>query len=125
MLCFKGTLAKTNGLVKVTVGTKLENEVDVVLGLERLKQVDDMSMITDAEMDAQLLRALINCESGRAVDSGRGLGDDLDGNVVARYKVFGLEDHAKGAMVEWGNGFVSSIEHNAIVKLIAHTIHKE
>jgi hypothetical protein len=28
-------------------------------------------------------------------------------------------------MVEWRDGFVSSIEHNAFVKLIAHALHRD
>jgi hypothetical protein len=123
VLSLKGTLANTDGLVKVAIGAELKDQVDVVLGLEGLEQVDDIGMVTKVEVDTKLLGTLIDCESGRAVDGGRALGDDLDSNVVTSHKVLGLENHAEGATVEWRDGLVSSIEHNAIVKLIAHALH--
>jgi hypothetical protein len=84
-----------------------------------------MFMRAKTEMNTELFGALINRKRGRTVDSGGALSDDLDSNVVAGYQVFGLEDHTKGAMVEWRDGFISSIEYNAFVKLIAHALHKE
>jgi hypothetical protein len=123
VLSLEGTLANTDGLVQVTIGAELKDEVDVVLGLERLKQVDNVGVVAEVEVNAKLLGALIDCESGRAIDGGGALGDDLDSNVVASHKVLGLEDHAEGAIVERGDGLVSSIEHNAVVKLIAHALH--
>jgi hypothetical protein len=123
VLSLERTLANTNGLVQIAIGAELEDQVDVVLGLKRLKHVDNVGVLTKVEVNAKLLGALINSESRRAVDGGGALGDDLDGNVVAGYKVLGLEDHAEGAIVERGDCLVSSIEHNAVVKLIAHALH--
>jgi hypothetical protein len=76
-------------------------------------------------MDTELFGALINGEGGRTVDGCGGLGNHLDGNIFVGYQVLGLEDHAEGAMVEWGDGLESSIEYNAFVKLVAHALHKD
>jgi hypothetical protein len=96
----------------------------VVLGLKRLEQVDNIGVVTKTQMDTKLFGALINGKSGGAVDGGRALGDDLDGNMVTRYQVLGLEDHAKGAIVKRRDCFIPSIEYNACVKVIAHTLHE-
>jgi hypothetical protein len=125
VLSLKGALANTDGLVQVAIGAELKDQVDVVLSLERLNEVYNVGVVAKVEVNAKLLGALIDCESGRAVDGGGALGDDLDGNVVAGHKVLGLEDHAKGAIVERGDCLVSSIEHNAVMKVIAHALHEE
>ena len=39
-------------------------------------------------------------------------------------KVFGLKDHAKGAMIEWRYRFEPSIQHNALKELITHALHR-
>jgi hypothetical protein len=97
----------------------------VVLAFERLNQVDHVVMGAEAKMNTELFGALIDGKGGRAVDSGGRLGDDLDGDVVTGYQILGLEDHAEGAMVERGDGLITSIEYNAFVKLIAHTLHRD
>ena len=125
VLGLHGAAVVADGLVEVAVGAKLQNDVDVVLALEGLKQVDGVVVGAEAEMNTELFGALIDGKGGRAVDSGSGLGNDLDGDVVAGYQVLCLEDHAKGAMVERGDGLVSSVEHNAFVKLIAHALHRD
>jgi hypothetical protein len=119
------TLVEADGFVEVAIGAELEDEVDVVLALEGLEQIDDVVVGAKAKMDTELFGALIDSEGGRTVDGGGRLGNDLDGNIVVGYQVLGLEDHAKGAMVERRDGLVSSIEYNAFVKLIAHALHKE
>lgn len=124
MLSLERALAIANGFVQVTIGTELKNKVDVVLGLKRLEQVDNIGVITKAQVNTKLFGALIDCKGGRAVDGGRTLGNDLDSNMVASYKILGLEDHAKGAIVKRGDCFIPSIEYNAFVKMIAHTIHE-
>jgi hypothetical protein len=124
VLSLKRALAVANGFVEVTIGAELKNEVDVVLGLKRLEQVDNIGVVTKTQMDTKLFGALINGKSGGAVDGGRALGDDLDGNMVTRYQVLGLEDHAKGAIVKRRDCFIPSIEYNACVKVIAHTLHE-
>jgi hypothetical protein len=125
VLGLQGALVETDGLIEVAIGAKLQDQVDVVLALEGLNQIYNIVVRAEAKVNAEFLGALVNGESGGAVDGSGGLGDDLDCNVVASYEVLGLEDHAKGAMIEGRNGFVSSIEHNAFVKLIAHALHRD
>jgi hypothetical protein len=74
-------------------------------------------------MNLELLGSLVNEDHVVGLGSG-GLGDDLDGYDLAGIEILGLEDHAEGAMVKRGDGFISSIEHNTLVKLVAHTIHR-
>jgi hypothetical protein len=78
----------------------------------------------DAEMNAKLFRALVDSEGRRVESSGGALGDDFDGNMFASYDVLGLEDHTEGAMIERRDSFVSSIENNTLVKLVAQALHK-
>jgi hypothetical protein len=125
MLSLHRTLVVANGFVEIAIGAKFQNDVDVILALERLDQVDDMVMGAKVEMNTELFGAFIDSKGGRAIDSGGRLGNDLDGDVVTGYQVLGLEDHAKGAMVERGDGLVSSIEYNAFVKLVAHALHRD
>lgn len=125
VLRLQRTLVKADGLVQVTVGAVLEDKVDVVLGLKGLEKVDDVGMGTKPEVDTELLRALVDSKCRRAIDGSRGLGNNLDGNEIIGHKVLGLEDHAKGAIVECRNGFVSAMEYNTCLKLITHALHEE
>jgi hypothetical protein len=97
----------------------------VVLGLERLKQVDDVGVGAKAKVDTKLLGSLVNGKGRRAVDGGRWLRDDLDGHEVIRHEILCLEDHAEGAMVEGCDGLIASVEHGTWSKVIAHAIHFE
>jgi len=73
-------------------------------------------------VDLEFLGTLI--VRNQAIGSRR-LGDDLDSYNLASEHVLRLEDHPEGAMVEGRNRLISSIEHNTLVKLVAHTIHRE
>jgi hypothetical protein len=55
VLSLERTLANTNGLVQVAIGAELEDQVDVVLGLKRLKHVDNVGVLTKVEVNAKLL----------------------------------------------------------------------
>jgi hypothetical protein len=44
VLGLEGALAKANGFIEVTIRTELQDEVDVVLGLERLEKIDDVGV---------------------------------------------------------------------------------
>ena len=123
MLRLERALAEANGFIEVAIRAELEHKVDVVGALEGLEAVDNVRVRADAEVDAQLLGALVNSEGGGAASGRRGLCDDLDGNVFVGYQIAGLEDHAKGAMVEGTNGFVLSIEYSTWLKLVAHALH--
>jgi hypothetical protein len=123
VLSLQRALAEADGFIEVAIRAKLENKVDVVLRLERLEQVHNVGVRGNAEVDVKLLGTLVDGDDGRAGIGGRRLGDDLDGHIITGYKVLGLEDHSKGAMVEGGDGFISSIEYDAVLKLVAHTIH--
>ena len=76
-------------------------------------------------MDVEFFGTFVDREGRSPVAGGGRLGDDLDCHMIAGYKVLGLEDHPEGTMVERRNGFISSIEHNTLVNLVAHTIHGE
>jgi hypothetical protein len=123
MFSLQRPFTEANGLIEVAVGTKLENEIDMVLCLKRFEQIDNIRMRPDAKVDVELFGALIDSKARRAMVSGIGLGDDFDSNKFIGYKVSGLEYQSKRAMIERGDGLIPSIEHNAVVKLIAHTIH--
>ena len=109
MLSLKRTLANSDGFVQVAIGAELEHQVDVVLGLKGLEQVDSVGVVAEVQVDAELLGALIDGKGRGAVDGGGALGDDLDGHGLVGYKILGLEDHTKGAIVERGDCFVSSM----------------
>jgi len=82
-------------------------------------------MVTQAKMDAKLFGAFVDGERRGAVGSGRGLGDDFDGHMVPCDQVLGLEDHAERARIEWRDCLISSVEYNAIMKVVAHALHGE
>lgn len=96
----------------------------MVGGLERLEKVDNVGVRAEAKVDAELLGAFVDGKGGGASDGCSRLGDDLDGNHFVSYKILCLEDHAERAMVEGRYSFISSIEHNTLVKLIAHALHR-
>lgn len=89
-----------DSFVEVAIGTVLEDEVDVVFGLEVMDEIDDIRMIANAAMDGEFLGAVVDNHGLRATDNSRGLGEALQSYEVASPGVVGLEDHAKGAMVE-------------------------
>jgi len=123
VLGLQRAFVKADGFIEVTIGAKLEDKVDVVLGLEGLKQVDNVGVRANAEVDSELLGALVHGQSG-LIGASVVLGDDLDRNDFASYEVLGLEDHAEGAMIEWGDGFIPPIKYNALMKQVAHALHK-
>jgi len=109
MLSLQRTLVIADGLVKVTVGAVLQDKVDVVLRLERLKHIDNIRVLAKAKVDTKLFRAFIYSKSRRAVHCSRRLGDTFDGNKITGGQVLSREDHAKGAMVQSRDSFVSAM----------------
>jgi hypothetical protein len=123
VLGLQGTLVEADGLVKIAIGAVLQHQVDVVVGLPGLDEVDNVGVVAKTKVGTKLLRAFINSKSSRAVDGGRGLSHNLDSNKLVSGEVLGLEDHAKRAMVESRDGFVSAMEYNTCLKLITHALH--
>jgi len=89
--------------------------------LKALEQVDDVGVRGNEQVNIELLGTLI---VGNWAVGNRLLGDDLDSYDLASEEILGLEDQAKGAMVEGRDGLISSIEHNTFLELVAHTIHR-
>lgn len=123
VLRLQGTLIEADGLVKVAIGAILQHEVDVVVGLPGLNEINNVGVVAKTKVDTKLLRTFINGKGSRAVDSGRGLSHNLDGNKLVSGEVLGLKDHAERAMVESRDGFVSAMKHNTCLELITHTLH--
>ena len=52
MFSLQGSLAHANSFIQVAVRTELKDKVDVVRGLERLKEVDNVGVRAKAKVDA-------------------------------------------------------------------------
>ena len=100
MFSLQRAVAVADGLVQVTPGAKLEDQVDMRIGLERVDQVDDVSVRAETAMQGKLLRLVINGEVETRIVGGRFLGQALDGHGLVGLEISGHEDHAEGAMVE-------------------------
>ena len=60
----KRSLTGTDGLVEISVGAVLEDEVAVVVGLERSDEVDNVAVVTDARVDCKFFGSIVNSHGG-------------------------------------------------------------
>lgn len=100
---FQWTAVEPDGLVEVTVGAVLQNQIDMSIGFEGMDEVDQVGMMCEASVTLQLFEAVINGQGTRRV-SGRCLGQALDGNVLTSLGVVCDKHHSEGAMVQGRQG---------------------
>jgi len=125
MLSLEGAMTFSDCFVKIALTTKLEDEIDVRIGLERINEVDDVSVGSKAAVEGLFLRLLVDSEIGIGIGAGTSLGEALDSNGLIGYKILGLKHHTKRSMVERGDGLITSFEKGTANELVLEAFHGE
>lgn len=97
VLGLERALFGADGFVEVAIAAEFDDNVLVVLGLERVNQIDDVLVVRKLGVDLQLLGVVVDGvgrRTRRLLFSAR-LGDALDGDVVAGESILGAEDQAE------------------------------
>jgi hypothetical protein len=95
----------------------------VVLSLEVVEEVDDVRVVSDAIMDHELFGSVVNGQPLRVNGSSGRFGQALEGNLGIGPGVLGLEDHAKGAMIEGSESSKSPVEQRTFLEVVSHALH--
>lgn len=122
MFSFQGTPADPDGLVKITVGTVLQNQVNMGIGFEGVDEVDQVGVVAKTAMALQLFEAIIDRQRARST-SGRRLGQTFDGNILTGLEVGGDEDHSKGALIQRSYGSKATIQNLPLDKVALQALH--
>jgi hypothetical protein len=123
MLRLKGAVAIPDGLVQVSLRAILQDEINVGVRLEGVEEVDDVGVRTDASVESELLRLVVDGKLQTGFGRGRPLGQTLDRNRLVGLEVLGREDHAKGTMVERRDCLIAAIKKNTTNKLLPQALH--
>ena len=123
MLGLEGTVALADSLVEIALRTEFENQIHVSIRLEGVQKVDDVAVVSKANVESRLLRLVVDGEVQAGLGGRRALGQALDGDGLVGDKISSHEDHAERAMVERRNRLVAAIENNTAGKVISKALH--
>jgi len=123
VLRLQGSMAVADGLIEVTLRAELQDQIDVGIGLEGIDEIDNVAVLAQAAVQEELLRLIVDGEVQPGVTRGRPLGETLESDGLVGQEVVSLEDHAEGAVVEWRDGLVASMEKDASGELVSQAFH--
>jgi hypothetical protein len=119
VVCLERSTVNTDGLVKVTHWAELQDKEHVSVGLERVDQVHNVWMVPENVVACELDEVVLS-KGRRLLRVVGSLGQTLDGNLLVGLEVLGQEDHAKGAVVEWRDGFETIVQKGPLNELLLH-----
>jgi hypothetical protein len=93
------------------------------IGLEMVEKVDKVVVVAESGMTSKLFDTFVRGKQRCSRGIGIWLCQALDSHLLLRCNVFGHEDHAEGAMVQWSNATKPSIQDLVFDEPIFHALH--